>query len=239
MQVELTKEQHAAVKDSLGEFITENGGKFTFDGESSAEVATLKKTLKKERDRADAADKKLKDFGDLDVDKAKEALEAVESGKLKTDTEVQQAQREAVKKAVADTKAEAQKTIDALTGDINRHKLTEPIKAAALKAGVLPKLINQVAQLNEQRFKLDGDKVVVLDADGDPTATTVDDYFAKGYKTDYPEFYAPNGGGGSGSNGSNSNGNGATGKTMTRDAFFKMSPVEQTTFSKEHGVLTD
>jgi hypothetical protein len=237
---DLTDDERKIVTKHFGDFITGEGKDAIFEGETTAEIATLKGTLKKERKRADDAEKKAKEFGDLDVDEARDALEAVKSGKLKTDDDVQKAIKTARKEGENAKATELQKTIDSLTADVNKHKLIEPVRRAALEAGVRGDRIDDVISLTSNRFKLDGDKVIVL-KDGEDSSMTPGDFFSKDYKVARPEFYAGTGNGGSGAHNEDKGTGGK--KTITRAQFNEMPPADQAasmaSVNKGEAVLTD
>lgn len=224
--------------------------KFSWDKYNDAQKAGLVKK-NKELLAAAATHKtamaRYEGFKDLTDDDLGEVTAWLEAGKPKggskpEEIEALKAQigREWEKKLAKMTgeKDGLAKQIEAATKEIRHFKLTVPVRDAALKAGVLAEDIDLVLMDTSGKFGLTDDgKVAVLDADGDPTDTSLADFFGKLYKQQRPKFYAATGAGGSGA-GHNTGGN-AGAKTMARAQWAKLPPDQQAEFFKNKGTLTD
>ena len=99
-------------------------------------------------------------------------------------------------------KAAHQAELDKVTAELRGLKLTDQVKARFLALGGRPERADKMIRDTEGRLDLEGDRIVVKDAKGAVTSQTVDDFFAKTYRTEVPEFYdgtkAAGGGGGGG-----------------------------------------
>jgi hypothetical protein len=78
-------------------------------------------------------------------------------------------------------------------------KLKSVLKNTALKAGVDADYVDDVITLTREKFKLDDDgTVLIVDADGEPTGKTVDNFFKEDFKKAKPRFYTNDNKSGSG-----------------------------------------
>lgn len=172
----------------------ERDGKFVPKAVDDGSV--LRETLRKERERADEAEKERK--------KLERRLTAAESGD----------EKEKVSKALAkfdtDLAAERQKFEDELAktrGELRTLKLDDKAKAAFLKAGGRADRVEQAMKLHKDALDLSEDgRIVVKNEAGEVTTTTIDDFWAKQVKATLPDFYTGSkaaGGGASGGAGSN------------------------------------
>lgn len=196
-----------ATRDEIPEAVrdgyVERGGKWVPDVE---DVSGLKDSQRRALDEK----KKLEDqmraaLGDHKLEEVAELL--------KKQREIEEAQaRKAgdfdklLEKRVGETKTEYEKRIKELEAYKQKYEdsqLDTAIRKPALAAGVDPKDLEEyvIPLLKGRRIRLDGDKIVVLDKDGDPTGLTTDKFFAEVFKTESPKFYLPVGGSGGGSGG--------------------------------------
>lgn len=104
----LTKEEHESLADHFKSEYVEKNGKFVLDvtqvdGWNLEDVRGLKSTMESERSRANELEKKLKKFGDLDPDSARDALKRLTDlgDDPTTDNKVRE-QIEALKKQLND-----------------------------------------------------------------------------------------------------------------------------------------
>lgn len=148
----------------------------------------------------------------------------------------EQKQRELGKLAKERERLEAE--LLKVQGDLKTTRLTDRVRAAALKAGIIPDDIDDVLTLTLKHFDLDTDgKIVVRDEDGDPMDTTLDRFWTEYYKERKPKFYAASGAAGGGSQGGATATNGS--KTMTRSAFEALDAAARAARMKEGVSLTD
>lgn len=97
---------------------------------------------------------------------------------------------------------------DRLARENRQLKLTDRVKALALASGVMPDRIGKVMKDLEGRVDLteDGNSIVVKDAEGKVTATTIENFLTTDYKKEAPFFYKGTGAAGSDSTGSEGGG---------------------------------
>lgn len=219
LKTKLTKAEYEKLSDGVKEHYKVDGDGYKLDADYE-DVGGLKSTLEKKKADLEALKAEVAKFKDIDPDKAREALAAIAKADEQKAKDAGEFDR-----LIAKAKKEADDAIAKIKGDLAvanaeliKHRLTGPVKDAAIKAGILPKMLDSVVQLNLGRFKLSDkgeNKILVLDSDGDPTGKSLDDYWSKDYKDAMPEFYAATGNGGSGSKGSNSGGGGGAGKTYS------------------------
>lgn len=88
---------------------------------------------------------------------------------------------------------EKQSVLDEKIKYIETMRKETAIKAGAEKAGILSQCLNDVVQLTKSRVTIDeNDKLVVLDNDGYPTSSTVQEFFEKDYKEAHGHYYLNN-----------------------------------------------
>lgn len=158
--------------------------------------------------------------------KLEEAMEAALGGrkldevaellKKQQELEEQQARKagdfdKLLEKRVAEVRAEWEKKYNEVSPYKSKYEdreLESAIRKAAIPAGVDPKDLEEyvIPLVKGRRIRLDGDKIVVLDKDGDPTGLTPEKFFAESFKAEAPKFYQAAGGSGSGSSGGSGGG---------------------------------
>ena len=195
------------VEEKFHSLYVERDGKFYLDLEGDLhtddDIAGLKSALQKERQERKLLEKK-----------AKTALTEEEREEL----ESLKAEKEAAERKTMEKKGEYDKLIKKLQTDHEKEKeelaaklkdeesrttrlvVKDKIRAAAVKSGVLKDNIEDVITLTKNRFRLDGDEIVVLDEDGELSADSVGTFFEKTFKESRPIYYEPSGGPGSGAN---------------------------------------
>ncbi len=203
----------------------------------------LSGALDREREDRKAAKAALEKYKDIDPERAREALDKLQKLEEKKLMDKGEFDRLLAKrKEEFDTAEAALKTqLAERDGRLDTYELINPIRDAALKAGVLPEDIEDVLQITKHRFKLDDKrKPVVLDKDGDPSSTlTVEKFFGEDFKTQKPKFYGATGAGGSGAPNGGSGGGTGGAKTVKRADFDKMGDTERAKFITEGGVPVD
>ncbi|HEY0004524.1 MAG TPA: hypothetical protein VGB17_06905 [Pyrinomonadaceae bacterium] len=206
--------------------------------DDKAELAGALENERKERKRLAEEAKKYKD---LDPEKARAALQKLNELDEKNLTDKGEFDRLLKKRSdefdVRETELKQQ--LESLTGKLNQYELINPVREAALKAGVLADDIEDVLKITGHRFKLVEGKPVVLDKDGDPSSLTLEKFWGEEFKSQKPKFYGASGAGGSGAPAGGTGGGSGGAKTVKRGDFDKMDPAQQAQFVKEKGVITD
>lgn len=192
--------------------------------------AELKTALQKEREDRKALESKL---NGIDLEEYKKLM-AQKQDSL-TETEKLESAVKKLRAEIDGMKESHAAEVTDLNGKLRRHHLDEKSRAAALKAGVLPDHVDDVLTLTASRRSLDKDgKIIIVDKDGDPTGTSLKDFFGKELKESKPLFYMgiPGGGGGRGGPG------GPEGLTTTRATFESWSPQKCQDFVQKGGTVT-
>lgn len=240
LKAKLTKAEFEKLAEPLKEHYKASGDDYILDAEGVEDVSGLKSALQKTKEARDALKLQLEaeaeKFKDIDPVRAREALKTLHE--LDEKKLVDKGEYDRLLKKRSDEfdvrEAESQQKMADLNKRLDTYELINPVRDAALKAGVLPKSLDLVlADMRvNSRVKLnDKRQVVVLDKDGDPTDISLEKYFGEVYKIDRENLYAGTGAGGSGAQ-SGTNGSG-TGKTVTREQFKAMTPAEQVAVSKQ------
>jgi hypothetical protein len=229
------------VPETYRELYQQQGDVFVLDADVEAHpsVNSLRSTMKKERDRANELDKKLKAFGELTPEEAAELRELKrkqseggekEKEKEKVDLD---ALRKKWRKEVDDEYAPKLKEIDTLRAENRKLKLEDRVRAQALKSGIVPEDIDDVMLITSKFFDLDEkDRIVVLDEEGDPSSVTLEQFFDEKFKKLKPKYYAGTKASGSGANGSQ----GAGGSGPAVDELNKLPPAERMRVARERGI---
>jgi hypothetical protein len=228
------------VDEPLRALYVKDGESFVLGEYEIEDISGLKTALEKEKTERRTLKAQVEKFKDLDPDKARDALKKLEELDEKQLIDKGEFDRLLKKRTEEyDTKeAEYKRLIDEHSKRLDKYELINPVRDAALKAGVLPTDIDIVLAYTGSRFKLDDKrKPVVVDKDGDVSSTSVEDFWAKEFKTEHAKFYAPTGAAGSGAPNGTHGTNGK--KVITRDQWKQMSPQESVAYFKDGGQLTD
>lgn len=244
-------------------FIQGDGREAPFDADSTvATIGRLNGEAKSHRERAEAAEGKLKGFeGIEDGEAARKALELaknIKDGELITAGKVQEikdAAAASAKQAVADATraAEAREkeladTNVKLTGDLNNHIIGGSFASSKFIADKLAIPADMAQTFFGSRFKVDGGKLVPMNPDGSPIFSATN----HGNHADFDEAiqvmvgqYANkdmilkgSGASGGGAQGGGA-GAGAGGKSMTRAQFDAATPAAKAEFAKSGGAVTE
>jgi hypothetical protein len=203
-------EDIAGVPEAYRDRYTERDGKHYLDEIEIDDGAEVKTALAAEREERRKAKEALARFEGLDPEKAREALEAAqkaEEAKLRDKGKFDELLK-AKEAAHAQELAKLGETITSQTQQLRKFKLDDRLRAAALKAGVLPDDLEDVMTLTGTRFDLsDDDQIVMKDGPG----VTPEKFYGEVFREQRPKFYAPSGAGGSGAAGAG----GAGGVTPT------------------------
>lgn len=242
----LTDDGKAVAVDTSGNpiWVTAEGAEQTVAGDT---ITRLNGEAKSHRERAEAAEKKLKDFEGLDATKAREAfdtLSKIDQKKLIDAGKVDEVKAE-ITKSFEGKISEADEKVKTVNSRLSNMLLTQAFNGSKFVTDnlIIPPDIAQTFFGN--RFKVDPEtgKVTAMKADGsgelfsktragevatfdEAVSIMVDDYARK----DSILKGANNQGSGNGGNG----GNGPGGKkSYTRAQFEALSPVDQAAFSRE------
>ena len=194
---------------------TEVNGKFQREVEMP-DVSGLKTALQKERDAAKELDKKLALYKDVDPEKYAELLKAKEDGLTELERYDNAIKKQKKEIDALKTSHEAKEKDSA--AKLQKFHADREARVAALAAGVIPEDIDDVLILTREIRSMDDDgKIILLDADGDPTGRTLKEYFEKDFKELKPKYYPglPGGGGATG------------GKGTPKGDWHKLSPMER------------
>lgn len=228
LKAKLTKDEFGKLADPLKEHYKASGDDYILDAEGVEDVSGLKSALEKEKKERRELKAKLETeaekFKDIDPERAREALKAIAD--LDEKKLIDKGEFDRLLKKRSDEfdqrEAEYKKAIDERETRLNHYELVNPVRDAALKAGVMADRIEDALAVSLKRFKLDDKrKPIVLDAEGDPmSGKTLDEFFSTEFKESKPWLYAASGAGGSGaSNGTNGQPHGAD--------LSKLSPTER------------
>jgi hypothetical protein len=248
MPIALTYDTRDAVPEVLKDHVAEKDGKFIFEAEPASVVTQTNGKLEKLRGDLDKKTArlgryaKLEELGDdLDVDDLLSLRELKKQGKPLTadeKAEMERLHKKALDKANGDLAATSEK-LKGYESELKRFKLVDPIRAVATseKVGMFAEDFDLAWSEIGRRFQLveeEGKKprIVVLDDDGDPTDTKVEDFFNKLYKQQRPKFFKASGAGGSGA-ANNTSGGGGNGKTITRAEFDALDQAGRMKVSKD------
>jgi hypothetical protein len=210
---------------------------FEFDDKAELEGA-----LKREREERKAAKEELKKYEGIDPERARAAQERLD--KLDEKKLIDKGEFERLLKKRSDEfdtrEAEYKRQLEEHGKRLDTYELTNPVREAALKAGVLPEDVEDVLKINSHRFRLnDKRKPVVLDKDGDETSLTLEQFWGEEFKTARPKFYGASGAGGSGAQPGGTGGGGGGAKTVKRADFEKMPATEQSSLARSGVTVVD
>lgn len=198
--------------------------------------------LKNERSES----KRLRDlaekYKDLDPEKAREALRKLQD--LDDQKLIDKGEFDRLLKKRSDEfdarEAEYKKQLGERDTRLDEYELLNPVREAAIKAGVNPKHLKNVVKITRERFKLnDKRKPVVLDEEGDETAHDLDHFWGEQFKKDNAEFFLATGAGGSGAPAGGGGGGGGGAKTVKRADFDQMTPADRMAHVKGGGTVAD
>lgn len=253
MKLKLTPEGHAVVQDGKPVYNDDSGKEIAFDAVgTSAAIARLNAEAKGHRERAEAAEGKLKPYESItDPAAAIKALGIVKNlddKKLVDAGEVDKVKAEAIK-AIEEKYAPVVKEVETLKGSLYTEKIGGAFARSKFIADKVAIPADLVQASFGSRFKIEDGKVVAYGADGNKVYSKsnpgspadfeealeilVDQY---PHKASILKGSGASGGGAAGGG----NGNpGAGGKKATRAQFDGMDQASRMAFSKAGGVVTD
>lgn len=262
MKLKLDDKGNVVVQDGKPVYVHDDGKEVAFDAPGTvATITRLNSEAKGHRERAEAAEAKLKPFeGIEDAEAARKAIELVKNideGKLLSAGKVEEIKAAAKKaaeeqvaaanKAHADELAKTKTERDKLQGDLYSEKIGGSFTRSKLITEKFAIPADLVQARFGQAFKVEDGKIVAYDAAGnkifsrarpgdladfdEALETLVDQY---PYKDQILKGSGASGGGASGG------GKGAGGgKTMTRAAFDALDPVAKQAAIKDGATITD
>lgn len=159
--------------------------------------AALKETLRKERDRADEAERERKAL--------ERKLAAAETGDEKDKVSKALAKFDADLQAEKDRHAKVEAD---LQGQLRSIRLDDRAKEAFIKAGGRAERADKALKLYKDALDLDkdGKRIVIKDDDGNVTSTSIEDFWGKKVRAELPDFYTGTKAAGGGANNSGNNG---------------------------------
>lgn len=252
MKLKLTPEGHAVVQNGKPVYVAADGKDVEFDVEATvATISRLNGEARSHRERAEAAESKLKPFeGIEDPAAARKALETVKNlddKKLVDAGQVETIKNEAIKAVRAEYEPVVKKA-----GELEQALYGEKIGGAFARSKVIADKFAIPADLVQARFgaafKIEDGKTVAYDATGnkifsrarpgeladfeEALETLVDQY---PYKDQILKGSGASGGGASGSSQVNAGGK----KTVARAQWDAMDQGARMAHSKAGGIVTD
>ena len=251
MKLKLDEAGHVVVSDGKPVYVHDDGKEVAFDAPATvAKIGQLNGEAKGHRERAEAAEGKLKVFeGIEDADSARKALETVKNlkdGELVTAGKVEEI-KTAAKKAAEDQVAAAAKASNEKIAELTKERdglqnslFTEKVGGAFSRSKFITDKIavpsDMVQAMFGNRFKVENGKIIGVGADNQPIYSRS----KAGEIADFDEALEsmvdayPNrdtilkGTGNQGDGARHSNGGGSNGaKTMNRAEFNKLDPAAQ------------
>lgn len=248
-------EAHETLPDAIkAEYKARDDGTFILDVAPVDDFALenvkgLKSGLSKERTAREAAEKKLKDFGDLDAEKARDALQKMEEMvNWKPDEKVNE-QIAAIKKQLAEKHAGELAKRDEATASLTSQLQKVMIDAAAIEAitahkGSVKLLLPHVRNMTRLKSGDSGYSVEIVGDDGTPRISmepgssapmSIGELVAEMKGND--EFSAAFEGSGASGSGATATGNrGGTGSAAAIAELEKLSPTERIKRAEQMGI---
>lgn len=253
MKLKLDDAGHVVVSDGKPVYVHDDGKEVAFDAPATvAKISQLNGEAKGHRERAEAAEGKLKAFeGIEDSEAARKALETVKNlkdGELVTAGKVEEI-KAAAKKAAEDQVAAAAKAsnekikeLETKSGALETALFSEKVGGAFSRSKFIAEKLavpsDMVQAMFGNRFKVEGNKIIGIGADNQPIysrskAGEIADFdealesMVDGY-AQRDHILKGTGNQGDGAR-HNNGGNPPGGKTMSRAEFDKLSPAEKVT----------
>lgn len=255
MKLKLDEAGHVVVADGKPVFVHDDGRDIPFDAPGAvATITRLNAEAKSHRLRAEEFEAKYKPFDGLDPAAARKALETVanlDAKKLIDAGEVEKVKAETAK--AYEDKFAAQEAKynpiieerDSLAAKLVEHRISGAFAGSKFIADKLAVPADMVRAAFGGAFKVEGDAVVAyrngekLYSRERPGELAGFDEALSLLVEQYPHRDSILKGSGASGSGARGSGGAGGGKTMTRSAFFAMSPAEQSTFSLAGGKVTD
>lgn len=255
IKAEFTTQEEAP--EWLREHVTEQDGKWVFEGETGSEVQRLKSTLDKVRKTEKEFLKikpeyeklqRFKDWTDEEVEAYQQWKEDQKTGNGKTPTESELAAKyeaqigareKKLKEQHAKELAERESQIQDAQSKLNNYVLDTEVASWGTKHKADPEARKALLKLARDHYRLDEKgNVIAVDEDGDPLPEKAEDHFASKFKSAHKYLFLSDETGGSGPNSGNADRRAKT-KTISRAAFEKLTANERQSFFQKGGTVTD
>ncbi len=252
MKLKLDENGNVVLVDGKPVYIHDDGKEIPFDAaQTVATISRLNGEAKGHRERAEAAEAKLKGFDGIeDADSARKALDVIknlDAKKLVDAGEVEKVRAEAIK-AVEDKYSPIVKERDRLQASLVAEKIGGSFARSKMIAEKLAIPADLVQARFGDQFKLEGDNVVAYDKSGNklysrakPGEIANFDEALEIILDQYPHrdsILKSSGASGSGAQGGNPQG-AAGSKSLPRSQFEAMAPAQQMAHVKAGGLVTD
>ena len=172
------------VDSKYHDLYVETEGGWKLDAEIE-DVSGLKSALDKERIAAREAQKQLKKFSNVDLERYEELLSRED---LNEDPNLLRAKKKWDKEL-----SKLKQELEQRDAKLRTVLLDNTVRKEALEAGVNPEDIEDVMRLTSSKFKIDGDEIFVVDDTGNVTSDTVADFFNNTYREIRPKYYVGSG----------------------------------------------
>lgn len=216
-----------------GSFVVDPAKLEEFEWDDKAELAGALENERKETKRLKT---EVTKYAGIDPERARAAQQKLDELEAKELMDKGEFDRLLTKRKEEFDLAEAdyKKKLDDASARLDTYELINPVRDAALKAGVLAEDIEDVLKITSHRFKLnDKRQPVVLDMDGDESSLTVEKFWGEEFKTQKPKFFGASGAGGSGAPAGGSGGGGGGAKTIKRADFDALDQAGRMKTAKE------
>lgn len=238
LKAKLTKEELAGVPEALRGAYVEREGAFHLEEFEYDDKEELSGALERERKERKAAKEALAKYEGIDPEKAREAQKRLDE--LDEKQLIDKGEFERLLKKRSDEfdvrEAEFQKQLGDRDTRLNHYELIDPVRKAALAAGVLAEDVEDVLKITSHRFRLnDKRQPVILDKDGDESSITLEKFWGEEFKAQKPKFYGASGAGGSGAPAGGSGGGSGGAKTIKRGDFDKLDQGERQRLTVKEG----
>ena len=240
---------YAEIQDDKPVYTDADGKDVAFDAPGTvATISRLNGEAKSHRERAEAAEKILKTFEGLDPAAARDALDKItkiDTKKLVEAGDMDAAIQTALK-PVQEKLAVAEKTVETLTGSLNKEVIGNAFGRSKFATEKLtPAGVDLVRTMYQDRIKVEEGKPVGYDANGQkiyskarPGEVADFDEIVESLVEQYPyKDHIMKGSGASGGGAGSQGGNGAGGKTMTREQFNALDPAGQAKAAREATIV--
>jgi arginyl-tRNA synthetase len=194
MALQLEVESLDGLDEGVQQFYQQvDDGKYRLAVDGLEDTDGLKSALEKERKARREYEKKMKSLEDVDPDEyrqLKQQQQKAEEEKLQKEGEFEKL-REKWSKEREQERQKYQEQVNELNRKLDTLYLDKEIERAALNAGVIPEDLEDVMAITKHRIKRadDGETIVVLDKDGEPSQSTLDKFFSQDFKEAKPKFY--------------------------------------------------
>jgi hypothetical protein len=242
MALQLEVESLDGLDEGVQQFYQQvDDGKYRLAVDGLEDTDGLKSALEKERKARREYEKKMKSLEDVDPDEyrqLKQQQQKAEEEKLQKEGEFEKL-REKWSKEREQERQKYQEQVNELNRKLDTLYLDKEIERAALNAGVIPEDLEDVMAITKHRIKRadDGETIVVLDKDGEPSQSTLDKFFSQDFKEAKPKFYKSDVLPGSGSK--PGGGGPKSPKAVTRAQFDAMSATDKQKHIQNGGMVED